>query len=376
MLLKQLFDKDPDEKIKDELIEIINNRKNNRNKLKRSAAIRIDLSYLILLSPIIIIICIGILRGLSLIDLKIDYYDLFLYSNIINVIRFFGTSLKGKSFHKISSLHNFSINIILFLLIFIPFTFFSIESLGNYIVQLYKANPTLFDSYSNFWGQYALGDVRISDALESFTYNPMEVVNVFTIYGVLFFNHLALVFYMQYIVGRDRKILYFLNCGIEPKLIAEFIFDPDNNKKTEAEALYRYANPSKYLNDPDKNLKVEEKPPYRYVNSSQSKITQSMSNFESESVQKINNNFGSTDLAYSRNEIFKIVKLITSNQLKLDSSNVTINSDFKNDLRADDIEIAEIIIDMENYFEIKISNEDADSFNTIGDVVIFIEKNI
>ena len=55
---------------------------------------------------------------------------------------------------------------------------------------------------------------------------------------------------------------------------------------------------------------------------------------------------------------------------------MTIDSDFKNDLRADDIEIAEIIIDMENYFEIKISNEDADSFNTIGAVVIFIEKNI
>ena len=55
---------------------------------------------------------------------------------------------------------------------------------------------------------------------------------------------------------------------------------------------------------------------------------------------------------------------------------MTIDSDFKNDLRADDIEIAEIIIDMENYFEIKISNEVADSFNTIGDVVIFIEKNI
>ena len=164
--------------------------------------------------------------------------------------------------------------------------------------------------------------------------------------------------------------------GIQTKLIDEYIVDPDNNKKIEEEARYRYENPSEYLNNPDNNLKVEEKPPYKYINSSQSKITQSISNFESESSQKINNNFDSTNLAYSRNEIFKIVKFFTSKQLKLDSSKLSIDSDFKNDLRADDIEIAEIIIDMENYFEIKISNEDADSFNTIGDVVIFIEKNI
>ena len=171
-------------------------------------------------------------------------------------------------------------------------------------------------------------------------------------------------------------MLYFYNLGIQPKLIAEYIVDPDNNKKIEEEARYRYENPSEYLNNPDNNLKVEEKPPYKYINSSQSKITQSISNFESESSQKINNNFDSTNLAYSRNEIFKIVKFFTSKQLKLDSSKLSIDSDFKNDLRADDIEIAEIIIDMENYFEIKISNEVADSFNTIGDVVIFIEKNI
>ena len=194
-------------------------------------------------------------------------------------------------------------------------------------------------------------DQYIQSLVNEYT-NQQYLLNFVKIILSTLYAHMVYVFLSHFQIRITQTMLYFYNLGIEPKLIAEYIVDPDNNLKLEEEARYRYENLNK------------------------SKITQSISNFQSESVQKINNNFSSTNAAYTRNEISKIVKLITSKQLKLDSSKVTIDSDFKNDLRADDIEIAEIIIDMENYFEIKISNEDADSFNTIGDVVIFIEKNI
>ena len=73
-------------------------------------------------------------------------------------------------------------------------------------------------------------------------------------------------------------------------------------------------------------------------------------------------------------EVFKVVKDIIVEQLGLDEGEVTMESRFREDLEADSLDIVELIMAFEDKFGGEISDEDAQSIVTVGDVVRFIEK--
>ena len=75
------------------------------------------------------------------------------------------------------------------------------------------------------------------------------------------------------------------------------------------------------------------------------------------------------------NEIFEKVKKIVSEQLGVEEEIVNMESTFVDDLAADSLDIVELIMSIEEEFDIEISDEDAEKIVTVGDVVKYIEKN-
>ncbi len=71
-------------------------------------------------------------------------------------------------------------------------------------------------------------------------------------------------------------------------------------------------------------------------------------------------------------DIFKKVKEITVEQLGVDEEKVTMDSSFIDDLEADSLDIVELMMALEEEFDIEIPDEDAEKISTVGDAVDYI----
>ena len=67
-------------------------------------------------------------------------------------------------------------------------------------------------------------------------------------------------------------------------------------------------------------------------------------------------------------ELEKIKKII-SEVLNLDVNEIREDSTFVDDLGADSLDVFQIIMGIEEEFDIEISNEEAEDISTVGDVV-------
>ena len=74
----------------------------------------------------------------------------------------------------------------------------------------------------------------------------------------------------------------------------------------------------------------------------------------------------------SREEVFEQVKEILVERLDVDESDVTMEAHLRDDLKADSLDLVELIMDLEERFGVKISDEDAQSIGTVGEAVDFI----
>ena len=74
--------------------------------------------------------------------------------------------------------------------------------------------------------------------------------------------------------------------------------------------------------------------------------------------------------------IFEKVKDIIIEQLQVDESEVTMDTNLMKDLSADSLDAVEIIMAIEDEYEIEIPDEEAEKFANIGDIVNFIEDQI
>jgi acyl carrier protein len=74
----------------------------------------------------------------------------------------------------------------------------------------------------------------------------------------------------------------------------------------------------------------------------------------------------------TQEEVFEQVKGILSQQLGVDEDEVTIDSSFQADLDADSIDLVELIMELEDQFGVKISDEEAQKIGTVGQAVDFV----
>jgi acyl carrier protein len=68
------------------------------------------------------------------------------------------------------------------------------------------------------------------------------------------------------------------------------------------------------------------------------------------------------------------VKNIICDQLAVEPEKVTDTASFIDDLGADSLDIVELVMTMEEEFELDIPDEDAEKMKTVGDVVNYIKS--
>jgi len=72
---------------------------------------------------------------------------------------------------------------------------------------------------------------------------------------------------------------------------------------------------------------------------------------------------------------FDKVKSIIVEQLGVEESDVTLEASFIDDLGADSLDIVELIMALEEEFDIEIPDSDAEKISVVGDAVDYINKN-
>jgi acyl carrier protein len=73
--------------------------------------------------------------------------------------------------------------------------------------------------------------------------------------------------------------------------------------------------------------------------------------------------------------IFEKVRDVVSKQLGVDEDEITPESSFAEDLGADSLDGVEILMSLEEEFDMEIPDEEAYKFETVGDVVEYIKAN-
>ncbi len=77
----------------------------------------------------------------------------------------------------------------------------------------------------------------------------------------------------------------------------------------------------------------------------------------------------------SSEEILEKVKGIIVEQLGVADSAVTMEASFIDDLGADSLDIVELVMAIEEEFDMEIPDSDAEKVVTVGDVVNYIKDN-
>lgn len=77
----------------------------------------------------------------------------------------------------------------------------------------------------------------------------------------------------------------------------------------------------------------------------------------------------------SEKEIFEKLKSIVVDQLGVNEESVTMEATFVDDLAADSLDIVELVMNIEEEFDLEIPDTDAEKIATIGDVVKYIEEH-
>jgi acyl carrier protein len=72
--------------------------------------------------------------------------------------------------------------------------------------------------------------------------------------------------------------------------------------------------------------------------------------------------------------VFEKVKEIIIDKLNVDEEKIVPEARFREDLKADSLDLVELIMAFEEEFGGTISDEDAQKIATVGDAVVYLEK--
>ena len=73
--------------------------------------------------------------------------------------------------------------------------------------------------------------------------------------------------------------------------------------------------------------------------------------------------------------VFDKVKEIIVDQLDVDADKVTNGANIQDDLGADSLDVVDLVMSLEEEFDIEIPDEAVENIKTVGDIVKYIEDN-
>ena len=73
--------------------------------------------------------------------------------------------------------------------------------------------------------------------------------------------------------------------------------------------------------------------------------------------------------------IFEKIKELLAEQLDASADDMSMDTDIANDLGADSLDVVELLMAIEDEFEVEIPDDKIEVIKTIGDLVRYIEEN-
>lgn len=78
----------------------------------------------------------------------------------------------------------------------------------------------------------------------------------------------------------------------------------------------------------------------------------------------------------TREEILEKVVQIVSDQMGVDKAEITPETSFVDDLNADSLDTVELVMELEDEFDMSIPDEEAEKIKTVGDAVSYVERQL
>jgi acyl carrier protein len=73
--------------------------------------------------------------------------------------------------------------------------------------------------------------------------------------------------------------------------------------------------------------------------------------------------------------VFEKIKDILVDQLDVNEDSITLESVITDDLGADSLDVVDLVMSLEEEFDVEIPDEEIESIKTVEDIVRFIESN-
>ena len=70
------------------------------------------------------------------------------------------------------------------------------------------------------------------------------------------------------------------------------------------------------------------------------------------------------------------IKVILAEQFDVEEDSLQNDTDLQDDLGADSLDVVDLLMSIEDEFEIEIPDEEIENIRTVGDLVNYIEANI
>ncbi|WP_432359392.1 acyl carrier protein [Sporosarcina sp. UB5] len=74
--------------------------------------------------------------------------------------------------------------------------------------------------------------------------------------------------------------------------------------------------------------------------------------------------------------VLERVTKVVVDRLGVDESEVKLEASFRDDLGADSLDVVELVMELEDEFDMEISDDDAEKIGTVGDAVKYIEEKV